>query len=155
MSLQNGGPKLRAAAATAYAALLDMAAKHLKVSKDKIVARDARFHAKVPGGGVVTYERLLRGADMVLKSDTAAPQVDQTTYVVVGQNVPRVDIPPKLHDGGVIVNPDGLINQIEGNIIQGISRTLKEEVLYTGDRVTSVVWESNSFNPRRSTACCA
>ncbi|MFF2521796.1 xanthine dehydrogenase family protein molybdopterin-binding subunit [Streptomyces liangshanensis] len=51
------------------------------------------------------------------------------------------------HDCGLIVNPDGLRNQIEGNVMQGVSRTLKEEVRYTADRVTSVVWESNSFNP--------
>ncbi|MCW2607892.1 MAG: isoquinoline 1-oxidoreductase subunit beta IorB, molybdoprotein [Frankiales bacterium] len=51
------------------------------------------------------------------------------------------------HDCGLIVNPDGLRNQIEGNVVQGVSRTLKEEVLYTGDRVTSTAWESNAFNP--------
>jgi CO/xanthine dehydrogenase Mo-binding subunit len=57
------------------------------------------------------------------------------------------------HDCGLIINPDGLRNQIEGNVIHGVSRTLKEEVAYgpvngsahTG--VTSVVWESSSFNP--------
>ena len=32
------------------------------------------------------------------------------------------------HDCGLIVNPDGLRNQIEGNVIQAISRTLKEAV---------------------------
>lgn len=53
------------------------------------------------------------------------------------------------HDCGLIINPDGLRNQIEGNVIQGISRTLHEEVVYSGDRVTSVVWESNAFNPSR------
>ncbi|MFJ5260152.1 molybdopterin cofactor-binding domain-containing protein [Streptomyces sp. NPDC088387] len=51
------------------------------------------------------------------------------------------------HDCGLIVNPDGVRNQIEGNVMQGVSRTLKEEVRYTADRVTSVVWESSTFNP--------
>ncbi|MFC0106951.1 xanthine dehydrogenase family protein molybdopterin-binding subunit [Kibdelosporangium aridum] len=51
------------------------------------------------------------------------------------------------HDCGLIVNPDGLRNQIEGNVVQGISRTLKEEVKYTADRITSVVWQSSQFNP--------
>lgn len=46
-------------------------------------------------------------------------------------------------DCGLIINPDGLRNQIEGNVIQGISRTLKEQVHYTDDRVTSVVWQAN------------
>ncbi|WP_028060010.1 molybdopterin cofactor-binding domain-containing protein [Candidatus Solirubrobacter pratensis] len=51
------------------------------------------------------------------------------------------------HDCGLIINPDGLRNQIEGNVIQGISRALKEEVNYTADRITTTVWESNTFNP--------
>ena len=51
------------------------------------------------------------------------------------------------HDCGLIVNPDGLRNQIEGNVVQGISRALKEEVGYAADRITTTVWESNAFNP--------
>ena len=34
------------------------------------------------------------------------------------------------HDCGQIINPDGLVKCIEGNIIQGISRTLWEEVAF-------------------------
>ena len=46
------------------------------------------------------------------------------------------------HDCGLIVNPDGLRNQVEGNVIQGISRTLKEAVVFDRSRVTSVDWRS-------------
>jgi CO/xanthine dehydrogenase Mo-binding subunit len=44
------------------------------------------------------------------------------------------------HDCGLIVNPDGLRNQIEGNIVQAISRTLKEAVRFDTTRVTGVDW---------------
>jgi len=44
------------------------------------------------------------------------------------------------HDCGLVVNPDGLRNQIEGNVIQSISRTLHEEVTFDGSRVTSCDW---------------
>jgi nicotinate dehydrogenase subunit B len=67
--------------------------------------------------------------------------LDATTGVV---RATRVVI---AHDCGLIVNPDGLRNQIEGNVVQGISRALKEEVNYTADRITTTVWESNDFNP--------
>jgi CO/xanthine dehydrogenase Mo-binding subunit len=40
------------------------------------------------------------------------------------------------HDCGLIVNPDGLLNQIEGNVVQGISRALKEEVTFDRSAVT-------------------
>ena len=46
------------------------------------------------------------------------------------------------HDCGQIINPDGLRNQIEGNIVQTVSRTLLEELKFDRSRVTSVDWES-------------
>ncbi|HEY3304018.1 MAG TPA: molybdopterin cofactor-binding domain-containing protein [Candidatus Binatia bacterium] len=46
------------------------------------------------------------------------------------------------HDCGLIVNPDGVKNQIEGNIIQGVSRALLEEVAFDGNGVTSLDWGS-------------
>ena len=44
------------------------------------------------------------------------------------------------HDCGLIINPDGLAKCIEGNIVQGISRTLWEEVTFDNNAVTSVDW---------------
>jgi nicotinate dehydrogenase subunit B len=44
-------------------------------------------------------------------------------------------------DCGLVINPDGLRNQIQGNVVQGISRTLFEEVDYRGDQVTQNAWQ--------------
>jgi len=46
------------------------------------------------------------------------------------------------HDCGQIINPDGVRAQIEGQIIQTTSRTLKEELKWNRSRVTSVDWAS-------------
>src|SRR5207245_9071472 len=46
------------------------------------------------------------------------------------------------HDCGLIVNPDGLRRCIEGNIVQGTSRALSEEVAFDRARVTSTDWLS-------------
>ena len=46
------------------------------------------------------------------------------------------------HDCGQIINPDGLAKCIEGNIVQGVSRTLWEEVTFDRNAVTSVDWVS-------------
>ena len=46
------------------------------------------------------------------------------------------------HDCGLIINPDGLKNQIEGNIIQGVSRSLLEEVKFDASGVTTLDWVS-------------
>jgi CO/xanthine dehydrogenase Mo-binding subunit len=45
-------------------------------------------------------------------------------------------------DCGPISNPDGLRNQIEGGILQGMSRALVEEVTWDSKRVTSIDWET-------------
>jgi nicotinate dehydrogenase subunit B len=45
-------------------------------------------------------------------------------------------------DAGLVINPDGVINQIEGGIIQAISWTLKEQVKFDGHRVSSATWET-------------
>ena len=44
------------------------------------------------------------------------------------------------HDCGQVINPDGVVNQVEGNIVQTVSRTLKEEVLFDRSAVTSLHW---------------
>ena len=46
------------------------------------------------------------------------------------------------HDCGIIVNPDGLRNQIEGNVIQGTSRALMEEVDFDSAGVKNLNWNS-------------
>ena len=46
------------------------------------------------------------------------------------------------HDCGLIVNPDGVRNQIEGNVIQATSRALKEEVRFDATHITSLDWQS-------------
>jgi CO/xanthine dehydrogenase Mo-binding subunit len=45
-------------------------------------------------------------------------------------------------DCGLMINPDCVQAQVEGNILQTISRTLHEEVVYDRDRVTTVDWAS-------------
>jgi CO/xanthine dehydrogenase Mo-binding subunit len=44
-------------------------------------------------------------------------------------------------DCGPVSNPDGLRNQVEGGVLQGMSRALVEEVTWDAKRVTSVDWE--------------
>jgi CO/xanthine dehydrogenase Mo-binding subunit len=45
-------------------------------------------------------------------------------------------------DSGQVVNPDGLINQIEGAILQSMSWTLYESVSFDDTRITSIDWQT-------------
>ncbi|HME22095.1 MAG TPA: molybdopterin cofactor-binding domain-containing protein [Acetobacteraceae bacterium] len=43
-------------------------------------------------------------------------------------------------DAGLVINPDGARNQLEGGIVQAASMTLKEQVRMEGDGITSLDW---------------
>jgi len=43
-------------------------------------------------------------------------------------------------DAGLVINPDGARNQLEGGIIHAASMTLKEQVTLDGDGITSLDW---------------
>jgi nicotinate dehydrogenase subunit B len=45
-------------------------------------------------------------------------------------------------DAGLVINPDGAANQLEGGMIHAISMTLKEQVTLDGDGITSLDWET-------------
>ena len=66
----------------------------------------------------------------------AEVEVDRATGVI---RVPKFTV---VHDCGQVINPDGLKNQIEGNVIQTVSRTLLEEVTFDRSQVTSLDWAS-------------
>jgi nicotinate dehydrogenase subunit B len=46
------------------------------------------------------------------------------------------------HDCGLVINPSSLKLTIEGNVLQGLSRALHEEVRFDKRRVTSVDWQT-------------
>jgi CO/xanthine dehydrogenase Mo-binding subunit len=74
--------------------------------------------------------------DVAYVATVAQVHVDRTSGEV---RVKRVVV---AHDCGLIINPDGLRNQIEGNVIQSTSRALKEQVTFDESHITSLDWES-------------
>ncbi|HKS73111.1 MAG TPA: molybdopterin cofactor-binding domain-containing protein, partial [Terriglobales bacterium] len=50
-------------------------------------------------------------------------------------------------DAGPISNPDGLRNQIEGGILQGMSRALSERITWDDKKVTSIDWQTYQTSP--------
>ena len=54
----------------------------------------------------------------------------------------KVDRAFVVHDCGQIINPDGLRNQIEGNVVQTVSRSMVEKLTFDRSAVTSLNWGS-------------
>jgi CO/xanthine dehydrogenase Mo-binding subunit len=61
-------------------------------------------------------------------------EVDRNTGVI---KVPCVVMAA---DIGLVVNPDGAKNQLEGGIVQAVSLTLKEQVAFDRRQITSRDW---------------
>lgn len=61
-----------------------------------------------------------------------AAYVGATAYVTVKNNNLVLDNIYAVVDAGIVINPDGVKNQIEGGIIQALSIGLYEEVLFEG-----------------------
>ena len=87
--------------------------------------------ANLIGRGVAISNR-----DGTIVAAVAEVEVDRSTGKI---RVHRVTL---AHDCGLIANPDGLRNQIEGNVIQGVSRALFEEVRFDESGVQNLDWNS-------------
>ncbi|MEY3672928.1 MAG: hypothetical protein RI904_2585, partial [Pseudomonadota bacterium] len=94
----------------------------------------ASAQGNVAKGRGISYVRYNNAITYV--ATVAEVEVNRTTGQIT---VTRVFV---AHDCGQIVNPDGVTNQIEGGVIQTVSRTLMEEVKWNGNQVTSVDWAS-------------
>ncbi len=84
---------------------------------------------KVSGRGIAYAQR--NGTKVAV---IAQVEVDRSTGKIFAKKFTVA------HDCGQIINPNGLEKCIEGNIVQGISRTLWEEVKFDNKSVTSVDW---------------
>ena len=89
-----------------------------------------RDSAEVAAGRGVAYA--LRGGTYV--ATIAEVEVNRRTGAI---QVKRLVC---AHDCGLIVNPDGLRGVVAANLIQSLSRALKEEVTFDRNKVTTVDW---------------
>jgi CO/xanthine dehydrogenase Mo-binding subunit len=85
----------------------------------------------VTGRGIAVANR-----DGTLVAEVARVEVDRSTGDVRALKFWAAQ------DCGLIVNPAGVQAQVEGNIIQATSRTLKEEVTFDSSNVTSLDWRA-------------
>jgi nicotinate dehydrogenase subunit B len=120
-SIQNGGPELRAAAATAFQALLDLAARYFGAPRSRLAANDGVV-TDTGTGRTVSYTRLLSGQSSVMVADVAAPLASPADYKVVGQPVARAELPGKLTAGFRYVQDVRLPNMLHGRVIRPSGR---------------------------------
>ncbi|MGH8969206.1 MAG: molybdopterin cofactor-binding domain-containing protein [Actinomycetes bacterium] len=120
-SLQDGGPELRQAAATAFQALLDLAAGALAAPKDRLNASDGVI-SDTGSGRSVSYQRLLASAESVLTADPSAPLAPPSSYELVGTPVARAELPGKLTARFSFIQDVKVPGMLHGRVIRPAGR---------------------------------
>jgi CO/xanthine dehydrogenase Mo-binding subunit len=134
-------------AAVAQVDPLEFRLRYLKGSRERTVLTAAAGHAgwqprasprhdvgEIAKGRGIAFARYEN--DQAVVACVAEVEVERSSGRV---GVKRIVV---AHDCGLVINPDGVKNQIEGNVIQSLSRALKEEVKFDELHVTSVDWST-------------
>ena len=110
----------------------------------KRVADLARWQAR-PSPAKEASGDVLRGRGLsYVKYELYRTYVAGIAEIEVERATGRVRVPRffVVQDCGQIINPDGVLNQIDGNVIQTLSRVLMEEMTFDRSAVTSLDWAS-------------
>jgi len=92
-------------------------------------AWDGEAHEEGAGHGIAWVKYKNTGAYCAVVAEVVMAEVVKVKRLVIAVDV------------GLTINPDGVINQIEGGAIQSASWTVKEAVGYDGERITATDWE--------------
>lgn len=84
-----------------------------------------------------------RGIALGLRNGTYVCTVAEVE-VYRGTGAVRVTRFVTAHDCGLVINPDGLRGTIAANLVQSLGRSMKEEVTFDRNAVTSVDWRTYS-----------
>jgi len=114
-----------------------------RVSEALRTAAEKSGWAERPSPALAISEKIMKGRGVAVNlrggsipAVVAEVEVDTSTGKI---RVARITV---AFDCGLIINPDGVRNQIEGNMMQGVSRTLFEEVKFDATGVKSLDWAS-------------
>ena len=122
---------------------VDFRIRHLEDPRARAVLEAVRELADRSGVDTDTADATGRGVAFARYKNTSA-----YFAVVVDVSVNQRSGAVRLHrafaavDVGLVINPDGVRNQIEGGIIQAASWTLKESVRFSASGIESVDWNT-------------
>ena len=110
--------------------LTDPRGRRVLTEAARMAGWDARGHRDSMGygAGVARYSG-------VAGYCAAVAEVEADTDIRVRRLWLAVDV-------GRVINPDGVINQVEGGAVQSASWTLREQVRFDREKITSTAWDS-------------
>ncbi len=115
-SMEFGGTALRFAAAEARQILLGLAAEKLGADAASLTVEDGTVRAS--GGKTIAYWVLSPEAALKREATAKAPTKKPEQYRIIGQSVPRLDIPAKLTGGASYVQDMRLPGMAFGRVVR-------------------------------------
>jgi len=115
-SMQDSGTAIQNAAAQARELLLAEAAKRLDVSIDTLQSEDGVVIA--PDGRRLSYGELVSGDMLHVQAQPSSKLKDPSTLKVMGQSIPRVDIPAKVTGGVAYVQDLRLSGMVHARVVR-------------------------------------
>jgi len=115
-SMESSGTALRYAAAEARAILLSLAAEKLGGLPESMTVKDGTI--RTLDGKTITYWALTPEAAFQREATAMAPTKAPDRYALIGQSVPRLDIPAKLTGGSAYVQDIRLPGMLFGRVLR-------------------------------------
>ena len=115
-SIEYGGTAIRLACAEARALLLDQATKKLGVAADTLSVADGVIVA--PDGRRVGYGELSAALDLHREATAKVAPKPPARHAIVGQSIPRQDIPAKVTGGAAYVQDIRLPGMTHGRVVR-------------------------------------
>jgi CO/xanthine dehydrogenase Mo-binding subunit len=117
-SMEFSGTAIRLAAAQARRILLDLAQRQFGADGAAVSPTVEDGTISGPGGKSVTYWALARDASLAVEVDPKSPTKPPAQYRVIGQSIPRLDIPAKLTGGPIYVQDMRLAGTLFGRVVR-------------------------------------
>ncbi|HEY2229881.1 MAG TPA: molybdopterin cofactor-binding domain-containing protein [Xanthobacteraceae bacterium] len=115
-SIEASGTALRMAGAEVRAMLIDLAAKRLSVAADTLTVSEGVISAR--DGRKVGYGELASEADLHREATAKVAPKPPAEHKIVGQPVPRRDIPAKVTGGAAYVQDVRLPGMLHGRVVR-------------------------------------
>jgi len=115
-SIENSGVALRLAAAEVRAILTGLAASKLEAAADQLTVADGVV--KAPNGKTIAYGELATGADLHHEATASVKPKPASAHKIVGQSIPRFDIPGKVTGKAMYVQDLRLPGMVHGRVVR-------------------------------------
>ncbi|HUQ52765.1 MAG TPA: molybdopterin cofactor-binding domain-containing protein, partial [Gammaproteobacteria bacterium] len=115
-SIEQSGTALRMASAEVRALLIELASKKLGVAANALTVTDGVIHA--PDGRKVGYGELAAAASLKREATAKVPPKPAAQHRIVGESVPRRDIPAKMTGGAAFVQDLRLPGMVHGRVVR-------------------------------------